>query len=73
MSGNSNPGDRTNYTNSYTTATCIMVVDVLQIARAVYNCVICRKDGIIIIAIVITDIDASLQKNRSDKEGGIKE
>jgi hypothetical protein len=76
MSGNSNPGDRTIYTNSYTTATCIIIVEVLQITRAVHNCITSRKDGIImmvIMTIAIAYIDASFQKNKWVKEGGIKE
>jgi hypothetical protein len=73
MSGSSNPGDRTIYTNSYT-ATCIIIIDVLQITR-VHNCITSRKDGIImmIMTIAIAYIDAIFQKNKWIKEGGIKE
>jgi hypothetical protein len=75
MSGNSNPGDRTIYTNSYTTATCTIIISVLQITR-VHNCITSRKDGIMmmmIMTIAIAYIDASFQKNKWVKEGGIKE
>ena len=70
MSGNSNPGDRTIYTNSYTTAT--LIIGVLQITR-VHNCITSRKDGIMMMmmmmmTIAIVYIDASFQKNKWVKE-----
>ena len=52
----SNPGDRTIYTNSYTTATRIII-----------------RIRIRIMTIAISYIGAIFQKNKWDKEGGIKE
>src|SRR5919198_878095 len=73
MSGSSNPGDRTNYTNSYTTAIYITTIVgiMLQVTRAAHSNYITLKDAITMI-MAIADIDVSFQKNKWGKEGGIE-